>query len=324
VFFLSGDFRQTLPVVPHGGRGLIVESCIKRNSLWPLVKQFRLTKNLRVDRGEDDFAAYLLNVGDGFLPKDSKDSWPFAAEIVSDLRGLSCPIDFVYENLESDILDGKIVDKAILAPRNIDCVEINKKVLNLLKGEAELYVSFDRVISDSPRAQLDFPVEYLNTLEVSGLPAHSLILKKKAIVMLMRNLHIASGLVNGTRLEVLDMLRHTIECKVLSGSGKGRQVLIPRISLSPSTTMLPVPFSRCQFPLALAFAMTINKSQGQTLSTVAVSFRKPVFGHGQLYVALSRARSFHNVKIFIQEGPQQRVLENGNIYTKNVVYQEVL
>jgi ATP-dependent DNA helicase PIF1 len=83
---------------------------------------------------------------------------------------------------------------------------------------------------------------------------------------------------------------------------------------------MPFKFRRLQFPVRPAFAMTINKSQGQTLDTVGIYLKKPVFAHGQLYVALSRVTSMNNVHILIErEHP-----DTPYGCTTNVVYPEIL
>ena len=46
--------------------------------------------------------------------------------------------------------------------------------------------------------------------------------------------------------------------------------------------------------------MTINKSQGQTLTNVGLYLKKPVFSHGQLYVAISRVSNKKGLKILIE------------------------
>lgn len=65
--------------------------------------------------------------------------------------------------------------------------------------------------------------------------------------------------------------------------------------------------------------MTINKSQGQTLERVGVYLKKPVFTHGQLYVAFSRATSRSGLRILIENDDGSCGTE-----TKNVVYLEIL
>jgi hypothetical protein len=58
---------------------------------------------------------------------------------------------------------------------------------------------------------------------------------------------------------------------------------------------------RLQYPVHLAFSMTMNKSQGQSLRYVGVDLREEVSSHGQLYVALSRATSGDRVSVLLPE-----------------------
>ncbi|GJX81053.1 ATP-dependent DNA helicase PIF1-like protein [Tanacetum coccineum] len=76
---------------------------------------------------------------------------------------------------------------------------------------------------------------------------------------------------------------------------------------------------RKQFPISLSFAMTINKSQGQSLSKVGLYLPRPVFTHGQLYVVVSRMKSKKGLKVVVFD-------PDGSISkaTMNVVYKEVI
>jgi hypothetical protein len=84
----------------------------------------------------------------------------------------------------------------------------------------------------------------------------------------------------------------------------------------PSGTNWPFVLHHHQFLVRVAFAMTINKSQGQTLNNVGVYLLSSVFYHGQLYVVISRVTSSANIKIFGNQRPDE--------YMRNVVYREVL
>jgi ATP-dependent exoDNAse (exonuclease V) alpha subunit len=93
--------------------------------------------------------------------------------------------------------------------------------------------------------------------------------------------------------------------------------------------MFPFRFKRKQFPIRLSFAMTINKAQGQTIPTVGVYLSEPVFSHGQLYVALSRATAKSNIKILAikdktNNSKKRKRTESLVTSTLNIVYKDVL
>jgi ATP-dependent DNA helicase PIF1 len=78
-----------------------------------------------------------------------------------------------------------------------------------------------------------------------------------------------------------------IVAQVIGGAHVGNIVNIPHITMTTNRLKWPFTLQRHQFPLQLAFAMTINKVQGQTMKTVGIYLPKLVFTHGQLSVALS-------------------------------------
>jgi len=114
------------------------------------------------------------------------------------------------------------------------------------------------------------------------------------------------------------MVKFVFEAKVISVSNISKKVFIPKLSLSPSDVKIPFKFQRRQFSISLSFAMTINKSQGQSLKSVEIYLSSHVFSHGQLYVAISRVTSKQGLKILIIDGDG----ENTDT-TSNVVYHEV-
>ena len=152
------------------------------------------------------------------------------------------------------------------------------------------------------------------------MPPHKLVLKVGAPVMLLRNMNGARGQANGTRLIVRGFGNFVIDAEIISGKNIGARVFIPRIPLIASDSGLPFQLRRYQFPLRPAFGMTINKSQGQTLDKIGIFLPKPMFGHGQLYVACSRVRSRDSLRI-IGNGTY---LDRDEGYTRNVVYHEAL
>jgi ATP-dependent DNA helicase PIF1 len=194
-----------------------------------------------------------------------------------------------------------ISSRAILCPKNIDCLRINNTIVTKIPGAVKLYKSIDTIDSEDAKEIANYPAEVLNTFDVSGLPPHALHLKVGAVVILLKNIDTRQGLCNGTRLILKNLTDNLIVAEIASGKNKGESVFLPRMSMSPTDSDLPFKLKRLQFPVLLAFAMTINKSQGQTFDRVGIYLPEPVFSHGQLYVAFSRATSREGVKVVVKE-----------------------
>ena len=232
-------------------------------------------------------------------------------------------MDFGFANLKEkssspDWME-HVSSRAILATTNEMVDRINDICLDELPGEEITLASGDSTAD--PNDATHYQVEYINTLQASGMPSHKLKVKKNAVVMLLRNLSINGGLCNGTRLIIEDVINdRLIRAKIATGECKGKTVLIPKIITQPADdTSFGFEWRRLQFPIRLAFSFTIHKAQGQTLSKVAVWLQEPCFGHGQFYVAASRVGNPDNIKFFLPKEKNQ-----SNFTTHNVVYQELL
>ncbi|CAI0444166.1 unnamed protein product [Linum tenue] len=184
--------------------------------------------------------------------------------------------------------------------------KINNYMLNLIPGEEVLFPSSDSIANangSGSYTNTEYPIEFLNTIKPDGLPNHALKLKVGVPVLLLRNIDQRAGLCNGTRLVIRRLGRWSIQAEILTGTNVGDQVFLPRR----------------QYPIALCFAMTISKSQGQSLEHVGLCLQHQVFCHGQLYVAISRVTSRQGLKILSCD---EEVLEW--LTMKNIVYREVL
>jgi len=194
---------------------------------------------------------------------------------------------------------------------------INVMVLSYLPGAQVDFLSAN--FAEDMEVANTYPFEFLNTLEVSGMPSHKLSFKIGAPVMLLRNLDPLAGLCNGTCLIIRRFTMRVIEAKIITGKGVGNVAFILCIKFISDNSGLPFTFARKQFLLWLAYAMTINKSQRQTLSHVGLHLADDIFSHGQLYVAFSRAKAPTNIKVQLLD------IMHGQIgLMRNVVYEESL
>jgi hypothetical protein len=323
VFVVGGDFRQTLPVVARGTRADIIECCIKSSRLWRNFTQLTLTTNMRSE-GQNEHNNWLLQVGTGNLEPVPGIFHEDTIEIPQQMIATEDLIKSVFGSDIHQMSVEELSKRVVVAPTNEQSLEMNRTIIGLLPGDPAIYYSADSVVSEDPNDAANYPVEFLNDQTPSGMPPHVLVLKRGVIIMLLRNLNPKKGLCNGTRMIVRDLQRNFITAEIISECNRGDTVFIPRIDLAPSDTTLPFILRRRQLPIIPAYAITINKSQGQTFDHVGIDLKTAVFSHGQLYVALSRSRNPQQVKVRIQPNPQQgQLLQDEHQFTRNVVFKEV-
>jgi len=146
--------------------------------------------------------------------------------------------------------------------------------------------------------------------------------------MIVRNVNVMDGLTNNTRVRVVKMLSQCFFVELLSFPRT--QIFLPRLRfcyrLASSRSFEII---RAQFPLRRAFAMTYNKSQGQTLDKVLLDVRSYLFNHGYLYIGLSRVQLYSNIALFLNNTRLMTHLPPSDEYymsphIANLVYCEAL
>ncbi|XP_055371975.1 ATP-dependent DNA helicase pif1-like [Condylostylus longicornis] len=318
IILLAGDFRQIPPIVPGASPKEIISSSLRSSALWQNFSILTLLHSMRAVH-DAEFSVFIRRLGEGRIPSVKQNDG------VDLIKLPNIPFETSVEKLISFVFPRNIIEnsnecskRAILSGTNVCIGEINKKVLEVLPGNLyHLYSVDSSLLPQSTDPAHHLGPEILNSVTQPGVPDHDLVLKKGALIILTRTLNFSEGLVNGTKLIVTKVTKILLEAQKPYSNIKH---LIPRINFKFSIGCQGMEMIRRQFPIKLPYAMTINKSQGQTLSRVGIDLRNDVFSHGQLYVALGRARTRAELMVLI---PPERII-NGTAHTVNIVYQTLV
>lgn len=179
---------------------------------------------LQDDQSGEMFSKQLLDIGNGNIAVDTS----------SELIEMVFPN--IAQNYENHVWLSELV---ILAAKIVDVNEMNFQIQNKVASELKNYKSVDSVTNQDE--VVNYPTEFLNSLELPGLPPHNLQLKIGLVIIMLRNIN-QPRLCNGTRLAVKKLLNNVIEATTLKGKCKGEDVLIPRIPMIPND--MPFNFKR--------------------------------------------------------------------------------
>ncbi len=225
------------------------------------MRVFKLHTNMRVQRllaqggahaqvnatRQQTFADYLQRVGEGvecMYPSVSEDSILIPHDMCCNGLIVADLIEEVYGALSSIVEYAArfayIIERAILTPLNEDLDALNKLINDKYAftkhdgspAQHRVYYSADSVVHGEQHGI--YPTKFLNTLSFSGVPPHELHLQEGCPIILLCNM--TSGLANGTRLIVIQLMQHVIEAEVATGPTKGQRVFIPWLSITPSNT----------------------------------------------------------------------------------------
>ena len=202
----------------------------------------------------------------------------------------------IFENTDTDHLFSTFSTTSILAPTNTAVDDINNVLLGKLTTECYRSISTDVPVDESLISHQEV-LASISRYHDPRIPPHVLELKVGAPMILANNVLASAGLVNGLRLIVTEIAPTLVTGKILSGDRAGEEIHLTKIRFKydGSKREFPYEFLRIQFPLRLCFAMTTNKSQGQTFKgKVGIDLQTPCFFRGQLYVAISRLTNMNN------------------------------
>jgi len=193
-------------------------------------------------------------------------------------------------NAEIDTSDG--IEPTRLFPTKSQVDTLNNKKLNELEGDE---MTYERKQTMSGMRNKKLAQDILARLDTKCPAPPKLVLKKGAQVLLLTNLDVQAGMVNGSRGVVVEFGDEP-DCSpiVRFANGLYQTIKEHKWSESPQGEMWVA--TQSQLPLRLAYGITIHRAQGMTLDRVEMSLRS-VFERGQSYVALSRARNLEGLRL---------------------------
>ncbi len=295
------------PFKPFGGMQVIL--CGDLFQLPPVSKKGEKAQFVSSSRAWQTMSLNICYLSQQYRQQDRK-----LSNILNDIRQERVSEHTLVplrESYRREIANGLTPTK--LYTHNLDVDRINQNELSKLKGKT---VSF--------KMQEQGPANLTIAIKKGCLAPEMLSLKKDSLVMCVKN-NFEQGYVNGTLAVVIDF---EDGCPVIQ-THNGRILVIDRATWAVEEDGIEKAVIH-QFPLRLAWAITVHKSQGMSLDAAEMDLSKS-FVKGMGYVALSRVRSLNGLRLMglnqmaLQVDDEKAVLdkvlqkESGD--TQNILFQ---
>jgi len=332
----TGDPRQQLPITPHASKGTIIASSLHCSDLFALFHQFELTDNVRIhhsitilhdDGSVQSLQQWILNVGDGKMQTNDL--------IVDDNHYVRIPrqfycgdslntlIDQIYGSIDIDEVCNNaefLSNRIILTPLYKDVRLINHIMLEKFQS---IGVHMHVVKSHDTVTGRYGDVDAANAYSASRFPEHELKLFVGCPIMCLRAFN--RQLNNGDRGIVQSISMYRLGIHMITGSCAGSIVHLPRTRFTPATASMKMEMTRLQFGVAVAFAITVSKSQSCGFQHVGIWLNDHLFAHGQLYLALSRIHVTSDGTYTLLFASRDNIMQDDRgVFARNIVYSELL
>jgi len=147
LILLSGDFRQTLPVIPRSTPADEISACLKSSFMWRFVRKMRF--QLQNDQSADWFSKQLLEIGNGKVQIDNTNGLiSLPNNFCTILQLKEELIERVFPNIIQNHRNHNwLSERAILAPKNVHVNAINYLIQKKLPGVVISYKSIDSALN---------------------------------------------------------------------------------------------------------------------------------------------------------------------------------
>ena len=271
---LCGDFAQLKPISNDSNAEFCFQSQVWKEFLTQ--ETYYLNKVMR--QRDPVFQNILANARLGKITEHDK--------TVLDSRLIS---DLSEADLFVEMADGtrQLIKGTLLYPKKKDVsITNNTELAKLIRSGAEnkTYLAVDTIVDKKSKVLQDLSEAHIDILNKCCQACDNLVLAIGAQVMLIKNLDTENGLVNGSRGVIVEFHAVSTYPVVMFDNGIQQTIAIEPFETESGKVVL----IRKQIPLILAWALTIHKCQGATISNVITDLRD-VFEEAQVYVTLSRA-----------------------------------